>query len=85
MIVISALAGTVVLTAIGIMTSAWLRQQPRRAPLQEPRLVVSFGWQPALSRDGKLLAYVSGVGSDPLHIWLQQTAGGGAPHIATLN
>jgi eukaryotic-like serine/threonine-protein kinase len=76
-IVIAALTTTVVLAAIGIAIVAWLRE-PRKAPLQEPKLVVSFGWQPALSRDGKLLAYVSGVGSDPQHIWLQQTAGGGA-------
>ena len=59
------------------MTVARLRQ-PSKHALQEPRLVVPFGWQPTLSRDGKLLAYVSGVGSDPPHIWLQQTAGGQA-------
>ncbi len=76
-VLIAALASAVVLTAIGIVTVAWLRP-PRKAPLQEPRLVVSFGWQPTLSRDGKLLAYVSGVGGDPPHIWLQQTAGGQA-------
>jgi eukaryotic-like serine/threonine-protein kinase len=76
-IVIAALATAVLLTVIGITTVGWLRQ-PRKAPLQEPRLVVSFGWQPNLSRDGKLLAYVSGVLSGPEHIWLQQTAGGEA-------
>jgi DNA-binding winged helix-turn-helix (wHTH) protein/dipeptidyl aminopeptidase/acylaminoacyl peptidase len=81
-VVISALAGTVVLTAIGIMTVAWLRQQSK-APLQEPRLVVSFGWQPTLSRDGKLLAYVSSVGSELPHIWLQQTAGGGEIRVTS--
>src|SRR5580658_426131 len=51
-IVIAALTTTVVLAAIGIAIVAELRE-PRKAPLQEPKLVVSFGWQPALSRDGK--------------------------------
>jgi eukaryotic-like serine/threonine-protein kinase len=76
-IVVAALGIAVVLTVMVIMTVAWLRQ-PKKAALAEPRLVVPFGWQPTLSRDGKLLAYVSGVGSDPPHIWLQQTAGGDA-------
>jgi eukaryotic-like serine/threonine-protein kinase len=80
-IVIAPLASTIVLIAVGIMTVA-LRQR-RKAPLEEPRLVVSFGWQPTLSRDGKLLAYVSSVGSDPPHIWLQQTAGGEAIRVTS--
>ena len=76
-VLIAALAVAAVLGAIAIATVAWLRQ-PTKHVLQEARLVVPFGWGPTLSRDGKLLAYVSGVGSDPPHIWLQQTAGGGA-------
>jgi Tol biopolymer transport system component/DNA-binding winged helix-turn-helix (wHTH) protein len=76
-VLIAALMAAVVLAAIGTATFAWLRR-PTRHVLQEPRLVVPFGWQPTISRDGKLLAYVSVVGSDPPHIWLQQTAGGQA-------
>jgi eukaryotic-like serine/threonine-protein kinase len=76
-VLIAALTVAVVLAAIGIATVAWLKQ-PSKHVMQEARLVVPFGWGPTLSRDGKLLAYVSGVGSDPPHIWLQQTAGGGA-------
>ena len=72
-VLIAALTIAVALAAI----LAWLRP-PRKAPFQEARLVVPFGWAPALSRDGKLLAYVSGVVSSPQHIWLQQTAGGQA-------
>jgi eukaryotic-like serine/threonine-protein kinase len=74
---IAALTVAVVLAAIGIATVAWLRK-PTKHVVQEPRLLVPFGWRPTLSRDGKLLAYVSGEGSDPTHIWLQQTAGGQA-------
>jgi eukaryotic-like serine/threonine-protein kinase len=81
-IVIAALASTVVLAAIGIATVAWWRQ-PSKHVLEEPRLVVPFGWRAVLSRDGKLLAYVSAVGSDPSHIWLQQTAGGDAISVTT--
>src|SRR3984885_13026648 len=76
-VLVAALMAAVVLAAIGIATFAWLRR-PTKHVLQEPRLVVPFGWQPTISRDGKLLAYVSVVGGDPPHIWLQQTAGGQA-------
>jgi DNA-binding winged helix-turn-helix (wHTH) protein/Tol biopolymer transport system component len=68
---------TVVLAAIGIAIVAWWKQ-PTKHVSQEARLVVPFGWWPTISRDGKLLAYVSGVGSGPEHIWLQQTEGGQA-------
>jgi eukaryotic-like serine/threonine-protein kinase len=76
-VLIAALTAAVALAAIGIATVVWLKQ-PTKHVLQEARLVVPFGWWPTLSRDGKLLAYVSAVGSDPQHIWLQQTAGGQA-------
>jgi Tol biopolymer transport system component len=36
---------------------------------------------PTLSRDGKLLAYVSGSGTGVIHIWVQQTAGGQAIQV----
>ena len=41
----------------------------------EPRRMTSGGFGPALSRDGKLLAYVSYVSDNVPHIWLKQTAG----------
>src|ERR1700760_1148725 len=47
-----------------------------RPDVQEARLITSFGWSPALSRDGKLLAYSSGNEAGRVHIWVQQTAGG---------
>ena len=79
-VLIAALTVTVVLAAIGIATIAWLRQ-PRKPTLQEARLIKSFGWDPTLSRDGKLLAYSSSVGGGQQHIWVQQTAGGEAIQV----
>jgi Tol biopolymer transport system component/DNA-binding winged helix-turn-helix (wHTH) protein len=65
------------LAAIGIAIVALLRQ-PKKPTFQEARHLTSFGFEPTLSRDGKLLAYTSSVGDNPLHVWLQQTAGGEA-------
>ena len=70
-----AIAGLLALVCIAAIVR-W--RQPKNATVQEARLITSFGWQPALSRDGKLLAYASSVGDEPAHIWVQQTAGGEA-------
>jgi Tol biopolymer transport system component/DNA-binding winged helix-turn-helix (wHTH) protein len=79
-VVLAALIMASVLVAIGITTMSWLRQ-PRKPILQEARLIKSFGREPALSRDGKLLAYSSSVGGGEQHIWVQQTAGGEAIQV----
>jgi Tol biopolymer transport system component/DNA-binding winged helix-turn-helix (wHTH) protein len=81
-LVLTALTMAGVLTAIGITVIAHLRQARKRT-LQEAALVKSFGWAPALSRDGKLLAYASSVGGGEQHIWVQQTAGGEAMRVTT--
>jgi DNA-binding winged helix-turn-helix (wHTH) protein/Tol biopolymer transport system component len=80
MFVIAALATACVLAAIGVATVSWLRK-PRKPTPQEARLINSSGWWPALSRDGKLLAYTSNPGSGTPHIWVQQTAGGNAIQV----
>jgi DNA-binding winged helix-turn-helix (wHTH) protein/Tol biopolymer transport system component len=72
-----AIAGLLVIAAI----VRW--KQPKNATLQDARLITSFGWQPVLSRDGKLLAYASSAGDEPAHIWVQQTAGGEAIPVTT--
>jgi Tol biopolymer transport system component/DNA-binding winged helix-turn-helix (wHTH) protein len=74
---ITGLLALITITAI----VRWMR--PKSLALQEARLITSFGWQPALSRDGKLLAYSSSVGDEPAHIWVQQTAGGEAIPVTT--
>jgi DNA-binding winged helix-turn-helix (wHTH) protein/Tol biopolymer transport system component len=81
-VVIAALTIASVLAAVGITTVAWLRQ-PRKPALQEARLITSSGWWPALSRDGKLLAYMSNAGGVAPHIWVRQTAGGEAIPVTT--
>ena len=81
-LVLAALTMAIVFAAIGITVIAHLRQ-PRKPTLQEARLIKSFGWEPALSRDGKLLAYSSSVGGGEQHIWVQQTAGGEAMRVTT--
>jgi len=80
-LVLAALTMAIVLVAIGIIAIA--RRQTRKPTLQEATLIKSFGWAPALSRDGKLLAYSSSVGGDEEHIWVQQTAGGEAMRVTT--
>src|ERR1700679_1881794 len=60
-VLIAALTVAIVLAAIGIATAAWLRQS-KKPTLQEARLIKSYGWDPALSGDGKLLAYSSSGG-----------------------
>src|ERR1017187_1640195 len=79
-IVLAALTVASVLAAIGFTTMSWLRQ-PKKPILQEARLIKLFGWHPALSRDGKLLAYCSSIGGGAQHIWVQQTAGGNAIQV----
>jgi Tol biopolymer transport system component len=55
-----------------------LKRKP--APIQPvlTRLTSDSGWtsRPALSPDGKLVAYTSDRGSDHLNIWVRQIAGG---------
>jgi DNA-binding winged helix-turn-helix (wHTH) protein/Tol biopolymer transport system component len=81
-VLLAALALTSLLAVLSIVTVLrW--KQPKNPTLQEARLITSFGWRPALSRDGKLLAYASSVGNQPAHIWVQQTAGGEAIPVTT--
>jgi Tol biopolymer transport system component/DNA-binding winged helix-turn-helix (wHTH) protein len=80
--IVAALAIAGSLAVIGIAAIVRWRQ-PKSSTLQEARLITSFGAQPALSRDGKLMAYASSVGDEPLHIWVQQTAGGEAIPVTT--
>jgi eukaryotic-like serine/threonine-protein kinase len=76
-LVLATLTVAGLLAAIAITTVAWLRQH-KKPTLQEARHITSFGFEPALSRDGKLLAYTSNVGVGASHLWVQQTAGGEA-------
>jgi DNA-binding winged helix-turn-helix (wHTH) protein len=63
--IVAALAIAGLLAVMGILAIVRWRQ-PKSSTLQEARLITSFGAQPALSRDGKLMAYASSVGDEPL-------------------
>jgi DNA-binding winged helix-turn-helix (wHTH) protein/Tol biopolymer transport system component len=76
-VIVAALAIVGVLAAIGVAAAVWLRQA-KKPTLPEARLMSSSGYSPALSRDGKLLAYVSVPSDGERHIMVQQTAGGEA-------
>ena len=80
--IIAALAIVCVLAAVAIATAVWLRR-PNKPALPEARLLSSSGLSPALSRDGKLLAYVSVPGDGQMHIMVQQTAGGEAVPVTS--
>lgn len=81
-VILIALAIVAALAVIGVTTVVWLRQH-RPPALQETRHITSYGFEPALSRDGKLLAYTASVGGGPPHIWVQQTAGGEAAPVTS--
>jgi hypothetical protein len=80
--VLVALTMAGVLAAIAIMAVGWMRHT-RKPALQEAKLITSSGWWPALSRDGRLLAYTSNAGGAAPHIWVRQTAGGEASPVTT--
>jgi DNA-binding winged helix-turn-helix (wHTH) protein/Tol biopolymer transport system component len=61
---------------IGI-TAALLWKRPEKSMLGDAkRITAASGCCATLSRDGKLLAYASGIAGGVLHIWVQQTEGG---------
>ena len=73
-------------SAIGILTiAAWLLWS-RRSPvptLQEPRRTSTSSFYPALSPDGRLLAYASAPDGGTPHIWIQQASGGEATQLTS--
>lgn len=65
-----------------IISAALLWRRPGRSTLAEAKRITSAAFCCAsLSRDGKLLAYASGIAGGVLHIWVQQTAGGEAIQV----
>jgi DNA-binding winged helix-turn-helix (wHTH) protein/Tol biopolymer transport system component len=76
-----ALLAAFVAVALGIATFL-LGRRPEKPRSPETAHMASAAYCcPTLSRDGKLLAYVSGAGSGVIHIWVQQTAGGQAIQV----
>jgi len=69
-----------VAVAFGIATFL-LGRRPEKIRLVETKRMAAGSCCPTLSRDGKLLAYVSNAGDGVGHIWVQQTAGGQAIQV----
>ena len=72
-------AGALVLAAAAAGVSLWISSRPRPTAytLQQVTFEVGIAQNPALSPDGKLLAYASDrSGEGPMDIWLKQVAGG---------
>jgi eukaryotic-like serine/threonine-protein kinase len=76
----AALAPALALLAVSVGITLWLtRSAPPSQPLKLTRLTTDLGltYEPALSRDGKLLAYASDrSGEGNLDIWVKQISGG---------
>lgn len=78
-----AMVVTGVLIVAGIAAAVWLKERQKPVPQMEPRHMTSAGFDPALSKDGKLLAYTANGSSNVLHIWVKQTAGGEAVPVTS--
>jgi Tol biopolymer transport system component/DNA-binding winged helix-turn-helix (wHTH) protein len=78
---IAAFATAALLVGVSI-SAALLWRRPERSTLADAKRITSAASCCAtLSRDGKLLAYASGIAGGVLHIWVQQTAGGEAIQV----
>jgi Tol biopolymer transport system component/DNA-binding winged helix-turn-helix (wHTH) protein len=71
-------AGIVVIAVAGRF---YLAHRKSVSPAAPATLILADALAPALSRDGKLLAYVSRVGGDVPHIWVRQTASAQAVQV----
>jgi DNA-binding winged helix-turn-helix (wHTH) protein/Tol biopolymer transport system component len=72
-----------VAVALGIATFLLGRRPEKTRPVETKHMASAAYCCPALSRDGKLLAYVSDAGGGVVHIWVQQTAGGQAIQVTS--
>jgi Tol biopolymer transport system component/DNA-binding winged helix-turn-helix (wHTH) protein len=80
--IIAVLATGTLLVAVGI-TAGLLWKRPEKSTPAETKHITSAAFCcPTVSRDGKLLAYVSNAGGGLMHIWVQQTAGGEAIQVS---
>ena len=80
-IALLALLAAFVAVALGVAAVLLGRNLEKPRPVETRHMASAAYCCPTLSRDGKLLAYVSGAGSGVIHIWVQQTAGGQAIQV----
>jgi Tol biopolymer transport system component/DNA-binding winged helix-turn-helix (wHTH) protein len=80
---IAAWATAALLVGVIISAALWWRR-PQKSTLAEAKRITSAASCCAtLSRDGKLLAYSSGIADGVSHIWVQQAAGGEAIQVTS--
>ena len=72
-----------VLAAMAIIALLWGRRPEKSTPAETRHITSAAVCCPTLSRDGKLLAYVSAASDGVMHIWVQQTAGGNALQVTS--
>jgi DNA-binding winged helix-turn-helix (wHTH) protein len=80
---IAAFTTAALLVVVSISAALLWRQPERSTPAEAKRITSAASCCATLSRDGKLLAYASGIAGGVLHIWVQQTAGGEAIQVLT--
>ena len=80
-IALLALLAAFLAVALGVAALLLGRGPEKTRPVETKHMASAAYCCPTLSRDGKLLAYVSGAGSGVIHIWVQQTAGGQAIQV----
>jgi DNA-binding winged helix-turn-helix (wHTH) protein/Tol biopolymer transport system component len=78
---IAAFTTAALLVVVSISAALLWRQPERSTPAEAKRITSAASCCATLSRDGKLLAYASGIAGGVLHIWVQQTAGGEAIQV----
>jgi DNA-binding winged helix-turn-helix (wHTH) protein/Tol biopolymer transport system component len=80
-IVSMSLLAAFLVVALGIASFLLGRRPEKTRPVETKHMASAAFCCPALSRDGKLLAYVSDAGVGVVHVWVQQTAGGQAIQV----
>jgi Tol biopolymer transport system component len=68
-------AGALTLILVVILSAVWLAHKEKRGMLIQLTRGQGLTMDPAVSPDGKLLAFVSDRGAGPLHLWVQQLGG----------
>jgi len=75
------LATAALLVAVATATILLWKRPEKSPPADAKRITSGATFRATLSRDGKLLAYVSDISGGAMHVWVQQTAGGEAIQV----
>jgi Tol biopolymer transport system component/DNA-binding winged helix-turn-helix (wHTH) protein len=78
---IAVFATAALLVVVSIGAALLWRRPEKSTPAEAKRITSAASCCATLSRDGKLVAYASGIAGGVSHIWVQQTAGGEAIQV----